>query len=243
MPAERYFIEDSFTTGKSYSLEGSELHHLARVMRTRVGESIELVNGQGQLAQAIVQDIKKEEAIVTLTEVEIATRRSQTVILAQAIPKLNRLDFILEKGTELGVDEFWLFPGAHSVKADFSSNQLERMQAMILAAMKQCGRLFLPTISLKPALQKWPALTGTAFFGDTDENAPLFSQAWEKAPHPSPIIFFVGPESGLTDKEVQELKHRGVQGVKLHPNILRTDTAPLVALSLIEHWLLQSKGE
>lgn len=238
MPAERYFIKQSFSDGQFATLTGSEFNHLAKVMRTRTGELVELVNGQGQLAHARVEEILKNEAMLAISHVMQEKPRSTKVILAQALVKPNRLDLILEKGTELGVDEVWLFPGQNSLKSDLSSNQSERLHAIMIAAMKQCGRLFLPRLVQMPPLKKWPALSGIAFFGDVSPDAPLLAQALQESPQASSILFFVGPESGFTQQEIDELKGRKVKGVKLHQNILRTETAPLVALSLIEHQLL-----
>lgn len=238
MPVERYFINESLVPQSKIVLKGTEFHHLAHVMRARKGETIELINGFGALAYATIQELLKEQAYLTIDEVISTPPRLMQVILAQALPRLNRLDFILEKGTELGVDEFWLFPSQHSVKKEISLNQLERFHALTVAAMKQCGRLFLPKIIIKPSFHTWPTLEGTAFFGDVEAQAVPFETKWKEISPVPPLIFFVGPESGFTDKEVLELRERGVQGVKLHEHILRTDTAPLMALSLIEHWLM-----
>lgn len=238
MPIERYFIHSSFSPHSHTTLSGNEFHHLAHVMRNRKGDLIELVNGQGALAKASVQEILKDKAHLLIEEVQTSDPRPMRVILAQAFPKLNRLDFILEKGTELGVDEFWLFPGQRSLKKDLSAHQIERMQALIVSAMKQSGRLYLPQLVIKNKLETWTELQGTLFFGDVEPDAPPFAVKWDQTSLLSPIIFFVGPESGLNQEEIDYLKEKNAQGVKLNQNILRTDTAPLAALSLIEQWLL-----
>src|SRR5207302_3900293 len=142
------------------------------VMRTRKGENVEVVNGKGTLAQASVAEIAKDKAVLHINSVHEQVKQPERIILAQALPKQNRLDFILEKGTELGVDEFWLFPGKLSVKKDFSENQMERLETQIIVAMKQCGRLFLPKLSFKPPLLKdWKEFPETAFFGDVEHQA------------------------------------------------------------------------
>jgi 16S rRNA (uracil1498-N3)-methyltransferase len=239
MPAERYFLDEELTSHTKKILKGTEFHHLIHVMRTRKGENIELVNGRGALAQAILQEIAKEHATLLIHQVDYTPTLSTHLILAQAFPKPDRLAFILEKGTELGVDEFWLFPGQLSAKKDFFPNQQERSRALTIAAMKQCGRLTLPSIIIKPALDKWGTLKGEAFFGDVDEKAPLFSAAWKKTSPHTFTTFLTGPESGWSQEEVSLLKAKGAQSVKLHQHILRTDTASIAALSLIQHWQLE----
>lgn len=238
MPIERYFLEESFQLNEDKILTGTEFHHLARVMRTRKGDCVEIVNGKGFLAKAIVQNIIKEQAILHIKDLEITKENKSTVILAQAFPRLNRLDFILEKGTELGVDQFWLFPGMLSQKKDFSVNQLERTRALTIAAMKQCGRLTLPSVKIMPSLDQWSSLGGTAFFGDLDKEAPLFWSALCQGEIISPVTFFVGPESGWAKEEIKILKSKNVISVQLHDHVLCTDTASLAAISLIHHWLL-----
>lgn len=240
MPAERYYLDDVLTVNKRCELKGPEFHHLAHVMRTRKGESVELVNGKGSLAQAIVQELMKEKALLHVEHVIQEPERPCRLILAQAMPKPNRLDFILEKGTELGVDQFWLFPGDESVKKEVFPQQLERARTLTIAAMKQCGRLTLPEMMIKPRLNQWSSLNEmTTFFGDLDPEAPPFETAWKGLlAQPSyPIVFVTGPEAGFSEEEVQVLREKGARGVKLHPYVLRTDTASVMALSLLSHWL------
>jgi len=240
MPSERYFIEDDLTSGTVCELKGPEFHHLAHVMRARIGEEVELVNGKGSLANAKVLKIEKERASLNIQNILQESEPRCRIILAQAIPKPNRLDFILEKGTELGVDSFWLFPGKLSAKKECYPNQLERARHLTIAAMKQCGRLTLPEIVLKPPLSAWPALEHVlSFYGDVEPGAPLFEESSHAIrTSPLPILFLTGPESGFSDDEAEALRNLSAKGVKLHNNILRTDTASLVAISLIGHWLL-----
>ena len=242
MPIERYFLDNCFKINGHHELKGSEFHHLAHVMRTRKGDTVELVNGKGALAEAAVQDVLKEKALLKIENLVQEPTRPCRLILAQAMPKSNRLDFILEKGTELGVDTFWLFPGDCSAKKEIFPNQQERARALTIAAMKQCGRLTLPDIILQPALDQWPSLVEmTVFFGDLEPEAPPFEVAWKQLSSPSyPIVFITGPEAGLSKQEGQLLRSKGATGVKLHSNILRTDTASLMALGLLSHWFLTS---
>lgn len=240
MPIERYFVENVFCVHDCQEIEGAEFHHLAHVMRTRKNDVIELVNGRGALAKASVLEITKQKAMVKIEEVAQEPLHPCRLILAQAFPKPNRLDFILEKGTELGVDSFWLFPGMLSPKKEFFPQQLERARQVTIAAMKQCGRLTLPNIVMQPSLEKLFSTESShcAFFGDLSPDALPFENVWKNLHTFSyPVVFVTGPESGFHQKEVDFLKNQGVLGVKLHPYILRTETASLMALSLLSHWL------
>jgi 16S rRNA (uracil1498-N3)-methyltransferase len=208
-------------------------------MRAQVGERVELINGRGYLATALIEQLDKKQALLLIEEITSAPPPSFEIILAQAIPRSPRLDFILEKGTELGMTQLWLFPGQHSEKKELSEHQIERAHAVILAAAKQSGRLYLPTLMLKPPLRQWQRPPFPAFFGDVNPAAPPFAQEWLKNPPKEGVIIVIGPEAGFLSEEVEQLKQLSAHPVKLHQNILRTDTAALAALSLIE--LLNAK--
>lgn len=240
MPIERYFLDQNLATGQIHALQDNEFHHLAHVMRSKKGQEIDLVNGKGSLAKAKILELKKNEAIVEVLNCHSISPKSKNLILAQAIPKPNRLDFILEKGTELGVDQFWLFPGELSQKKEIFPNQVERAQSLTIAAMKQCGRLFLPQIHIFPPLLDWSPLEEgySAFFGDIDPKAPPFQDLWDKMSSAQNFLFITGPESGFNQIETEKLRALSFSGVKLHDNTLRTDTASIAALSLMSHWLI-----
>ncbi|MBI3236928.1 MAG: RsmE family RNA methyltransferase [Chlamydiales bacterium] len=144
MPHERFFIDKPLCPQEIVLLEGDEFNHLSRVMRIQIDESVELVNGRNQLATATLLEISRHSAKLQIHHLTEDKKKKQQIILAQAIPRLNRLEYILEKGTELGASEFWLFPGIRNEKETFSQNQRLRLEHMRINAMKQCGRLDLP---------------------------------------------------------------------------------------------------
>ncbi len=212
MPADRFFLPQPLQS--PLFLEGKELHHLAHVMRARIGETLEIVNGQGELATAELVSLDKKKAELKIISHKKASPPQQKLILAQAYTR--HLDWIIEKGTELGADEFWLFPGDQSEK---KVPQLPRLETLAIQALKQCGRLFLPKIVSKPSL---PQFSGSVFYGDPHAS-PL------KGPFSTTIIFIIGPEKGFSPRELDYLAKNG-QGVSLHENILRAETAAITAL-------------
>lgn len=236
MPEKRFFLSTELQPHSQLSLIDEELQHL-KVMRCHEGDSIEVMNGKGVLAQAKIIALDKRKADLEIQSIEIENKPSYEVILAQALPRLNRLDTILEKTTELGVTKILLFPGVHSEKVTISPNQLKRIEHILIASSKQCGRLYLPEVELKPPLAKWDKPEGAIYYGDVSPSAPLFRKMFKPTPT---IIFFVGPETGLDDSEERILQKWNANGVKLHHNILRTDTAPIAALTLISHYLQPS---
>lgn len=228
MPENRFYIEVPFQENGLVELSGDEFHHL-HVMRRKPGDKIELVNGKGELAKSILQETGKRSARIEIRQVLRMEKKEKKRILVQAIVRLSALEYIVEKGTELGISEFWLFPAVHTEKKEVTDHQRKRLQLMAISALKQCGRLDLPPIHEKPPLQKWASLKGEKYYGDVRKEAPPFfsSKASEN------LYFFIGPERGFSEAEIEWMEKNQVKGVKLHENILRVDTAAITAAILI----------
>lgn len=239
MPKERFYIPQELEINQQVKLEGPECHHLATVMRATAGDSIELINGLGVLCQAKIIDIQKKHVSLVVDTLQKIGRQPELIVI-QALPKVNRLDYVIEKGTELGASAFWLFPGQRSEKKELSKNQFERLQHLAIAAMKQCGGLYLPEIKILPPLLKWTPTSFPLYFGSLDSSAPLLMNLLEKRNSLENAGFCVGPEGGLTDDEHAHLQLLGGMGVKLHPNILRTETAAIAGLVLLSHFLMKT---
>jgi 16S rRNA (uracil1498-N3)-methyltransferase len=215
------------------SVTDAELHHLI-VSRARAGRCVELINGTGKLARATIASIDKRQALLHIDTVEEHKRSCKEIILAQSIPRMNHLEWIVEKGTELGCSSFWLFPGILSEKDALSDNQHSRLKHLILAAVKQCGRLDIPEVAFKPPIEQWaPFPSGTLLYADPSEDAPFL---WDLDIHAAaPIILLIGPESGFHAREREHMVNTlQAYRVRLHPNILRTETAALAGISLIQ---------
>ncbi len=223
MPAHRFYLKNIGET-----LDGEEFHHLKVVMRARPGDLIEIVNGKGTLVQGRVTEIGKNSAFFEILKKTEEPLPSFSLILAQAFTRPALLDWIIEKGTELGATEFWLFPGEQSEKKELTPHQLERLHTLMISALKQCGRLYLPSLQIKPPLFQWQKPVGTLLFGSLAENAQPIKK------FPAPVTIVIGPEKGLTNDEQTTLETKlGALGITLHPNTLRAETAALCALSLL----------
>lgn len=232
MPKERHYIPQDLSLFQEVILEETEFHHVINVMRCNVGVQIDLINGQGVCAQAKIIKIEKKRAILLVEALYSVEKPQNRLILAQAIPKLNRLDFIIEKGTELGMSALWLFPGDHSEKRDLSETQLKRLSHLAVAALKQCGRLYLPEILVLPPLSTWKPFPFPFYFGSLAPEAPPFFRLLQEN-NSFAALFCVGPEGGLSTAEEKILCDLGAIGTKLSPHVLRTETAAIAALILM----------
>lgn len=239
MPVDRFYLNEELKEKATFFLKDEELHHLAHVLRIKEGEVTQLINGKGLLAEAKVEKIGKKGAELKILSLQKEPTPSYELILAQALPRQPRLEYILEKSVELGVTKILLFPGELSEKKTLFPSGLERAQHILISAMKQCGRLFMPELILAPPIFSWDpsSLPKASFFGDTDPTAKSFLSHLT-AEKTTSLCVIIGPEKGFHAKEVTHMKDNlQILGVHLHPNILRTDTAAICSLSLASNFI------
>ncbi len=240
MPAYRFYHPYPIEKGATYELDRTECHHLISVMRLSKGDELEVINGQGTLAQATLVNIEKNKAHIEVTETTYKPL-SQKLVLRQALFKMSNLEWLVEKATELGVFKILLFDANKSSQA-LSENKKNRLEQKAIAALKQSGRLYLPEIKLIEPIDKWDEKYTNAFFGSLDSESLSMVQLLKQSNSLNELTFCSGPEAGFSEKEVALLNKKGFQGVTLHPNILRAETAPLVFLSLAVNLPLSSRN-
>lgn len=234
MPHNRYYLNTPLCVGSTVSLEGEEGHHLLRVMRAKEKDLVELINGQGELASCTVEKIEKRQGILRINDVIHEKRPTLSIILALSYLRPSSMEWAIEKATELGATAFWLFPAARSEKKEFSAHQQERLKTITMSACKQCGRLYIPEIIYKKELTKLDLSKETTGMTPLlcEIDAPYLRS--DQSNQESSLLLFIGPEGGFSDQEKQALLQlKGIQTIRLHPNILRAETAPLAALSIL----------
>ncbi len=235
MPVERFYVPtESIEQHSSIVIEENEFHHMAHVLRARPGDNVEIVNGKGTLAQAEIIEIRRNGALLKIHSVLKHPKPTYSLILAQGLLRPQKLDWVIEKGTELGVTAFWLFPGERSERKNLQNNHLERLSHIAISALKQSGRLHLPQITLKPPLTQWNEVG--IWYGDIREKAPSIIDLLATT---TPAIFCVGPESGFSPHEIQALEKQAAKGVHLNPSVLRAETASIAAVSIISSFLIK----
>lgn len=225
MPQNRYFLPTPLKDGDHLFLRDEEHHYLRQVMRQRVGETIDLINGKGALASGKIVSIEKNETEVALLSVTQSLPPPFSLRLVLGFLKPSHFEYACEKATELGVGSFCFFPAKLSEKREISEQYLKRLQNITLSATKQCGRLFLPSIVVKERLKDCldDSLT---LFGDLESGLPL--KSLELSPNVSLVI---GPESGFSEQERALLLQHGAKGVLLHQNTLRAETAAAMGIA------------
>lgn len=227
MAIDRFYLKDPLKEQTTVFLQAEEFHHFNHVMRKKEHDVVELVNGEGMVATARVLTIGKKGASLSILKTSFYKPKLAPLTLIQALPKLSSLEWIIQKGTELGTTLFYLFPSERSEKKGLSEHQKKRLLQIAINAMKQCGRFDLPSFEYSPSLKSLslPA-KGNALFGDPHSKNSL-SQGF------IPDSIFIGPEKGFSKNECQILEETfEAKGVCFHPYTLRVETAAIAALTL-----------
>ncbi len=234
MPSQRFFIDAELNENQNLTISGKEFLHIVSVMRNKEKSSIEIVNGKEQLAKGIITKIEKTYLLLNIQEV-ILKKNLDKIIIYQALVPSNRLETIIEKGTELGITSFYLFPGDKSIKKNISKEQINRLKLITISAIKQCGRLDLPQISLLPPIKDWKKnnIPLPLFFGNVNACSPKLTTALISKDNF--ISYAIGPEGGFSQQELQTLETLNILGVNIHPYILRTETAAIAFAALAKH--------
>ncbi len=232
-----FYVEPQQVFGDRLMLTGEEAHHALHVMRKRVGEPLTAVDGCGGIYDGIVEKADKGKVWVRVlrSERNIGEPRLR-LTLAQAVPKGQAFDWVVEKGTELGVAVFQPMITERSLVEP--EGRLERWRHKALAAMKQCGRSVLPEIGPPlPFMKLLNDLPEASFIAHEAETNLL--SVGRGLINVDSVVVFIGPEGGFSDGELRAAVERGVQPVSLGVRRLRSETAALTAIIKI----LSAAGE
>lgn len=229
----------AFAVGQEVPLPQAEAHHAAHVLRRRAGDLVELFDGDGGRALARLKLVRRGEVLATVEEVRPRLARPVPILrLGVAVPKGNRLDWLLEKATELGVASLAPLALERSVSGGdaLSAAKRRRWTARCIAAAKQSGADFLPAIEDPLSLQDFlaGAIGGIGLYGDLSASAvPVAAALRDRAGQAGTYYIVVGPEGGLTDAERQALDGAGFGAVRLGRTILRVETAAVALVSAV----------
>ena len=234
----RFFTDKGNISSNFILLQGSDVSHIRKVLRLKVGDQIEVLDGEGSLYLVNLTDISinsiKGEI---LSSEQINTESRLMVHLGQSLIKGGGFDIILKKSVELGVNFISPLITERTVVKSGSDKKLSRWKKIIEESSKQCGRSSIPEISNK--------ITDLDIFCQKTKNSDLKLIFWEIEKNkglrdinpkiiPRSASVLIGPEGGFTAKEVEKARSYGFLSLGLGPRIFRAETAPLVVLSLLQ---------
>ncbi len=217
-------------------LDEKASHHLARVLRAKVGEEISVFNGkeQGEYPAKITAIDKKFVSVKLETFIPTQKESPLSIELAQGIARGEKMDFIIQKAVELGVAKITpIITERCNVRLDKEREEkrLTHWESVIISACEQCGRNTLPILM--------PAITLTDWIAKAQADLKIIlSPHTKKTSLPlsniHSIALLIGPEGGLSRNEETAAEQQGFQALQLGPRILRTETASLAAITAMQ---------
>ena len=240
---DRFFIPPLSDDATTFSIESTEeFHHLAHVLRLKPGDRAEFVNGRGLLIVGEIVSISGKRADVKALEKRSVPPAAPRVILACAVPKRAKFEDIIDKCTQLGVDEIIPMMTERTeviIREKDADSKCARFDKVAVAAVKQSKRLWAPIIrrpcAFKDVLQRISSETYLLIPWLEGDRIPL-TAALSSAGSPQEVLFLIGPEGDFTAKEVELARSRGAVPVSLGENVLRVDTAAELVVGAAVLW-------
>lgn len=235
MSTPRIYHPDALHEQLEITLFPSATNHVVRVLRMKTHQTLVVFNGDGKEYMGEIIAIEKHVARIRIQQgTQPAVESPLNIHLGQGISKGERMDYAIQKATELGVNKITpLFTQRCEVKLDSTRAQKRQAhwQQIAISACEQSGRCKIPEIALPCSLFEWfKQKLGDAFICDTEANLH-----WPDAAKISnKISLLIGPEGGLAEEEIQMALAQKFHRLSLGPRILRTETAPVVALTLLQ---------
>ena len=211
-------------------ISGDECHHIKEVMRHNINDEIFVTDGNGKIFKTQIEQIDKKEITVKIIEEINYPNKYENIIFC--IPRLKsaeRFEFALEKCVELGITRFVVFESARTIA---KGEKIERWQKILLAAMKQSLRAWMPQISFVKSFKELMKLDGSKII--FEQHSKLSFSDFLKSQYSklnTDFYFIFGPEGGLTEDECRTVKEEC--RVKLTENRLRSETAIITVASLL----------
>ena len=249
---DRFFVPPETLTAAEIELDGPLSRRLRSVLRMRRGDIVVLLDGRGYEYEAVLEDVDGASVRARVRERRPGLPEPPVdVVLYQSVIKGDRFDWVLEKGTELGVTRFVPLIVERSVVRPQSgvSARGERWQRIVTEAAEQCGRSRLPVVAPVTEFDEALAFAAGLCLLPWEEERSLGLRTVLRQEMPSlqagerPIVsLFVGPEGGFTEKEVESARSRGVRVVSLGRRILRSETAGIASVAAVLYELGELGG-
>ena len=233
MRLSRFFIDAPLSTGQ-HELPEAQAHYISRVLRMAEGDAVQMFDGSGHEFRGSLLEVGKKRVVVQIDEQFAGQIESPLHIhLGQGLSRGERMDWAIQKATELGVNEITpIFSDRCEVrlKDERADKRLQHWRQVAISACEQCGRSRVPLIHPPVLLADWIKQT------EAELKLVLHPVAEPLVSHdkPSTLAILIGPEGGLSEAEVEQAKGNGFHAARLGPRVLRTETAPVVALAVAQ---------
>jgi 16S rRNA (uracil1498-N3)-methyltransferase len=234
----RFHAPDADAAGQQLSLRGEEHHHLSRVLRLKPGDTLSLFDGKGRGFTARLLSVGRDASLVRVIEQESGSGESPLDLrLAVALSKSDKLDWVIQKGTELGVQAYHLLPARRSdlrLPADRAPQRMARWRRVALEACKQSGRFRIPEVHPPETLESFLASDLPPLRILLDPGARSAFHEGGMDPASRSLVVATGPEGGWEPDEVESFRAAGFVALRLGPRVLRCETAAMAAAALCQ---------
>jgi 16S rRNA (uracil1498-N3)-methyltransferase len=237
----RFYVPQPRVENGMLKIEGDEVKHIRKVLRLKGGDEIVVFDGLGKELEGTIVEEGLSSVVIKIQNIFSSKRDSLLeVTLAQSLLKGEKMDYLIQKATELGVKEIIPFFSSRSVPLLEESRRLKRhhrWEKIAVEASKQCGRGVVPKIE---SLQNYSDMLHTASIEDLrlvlwEREGTKLKEVLEISKEKRKIFFIIGPEGGFNQSEVDEAKGAGFIPVTLGRRILRAETASLCLLSILQY--------
>lgn len=237
----RFFINPEQTLDESITITGNDVNHIKNVLRMKIGEEIQISDGQDREYYCIIDAIEQERIIAKIVDIEGSTSELSTkVTLFQGLPKSDKMELIIQKAVELGVYEIVPVATKRSVvKLDDkkATKKIERWNMIAQSAAKQSKRSIIPKVSnvmsFSQALTYASELEMNIIPYENADGIDKSREIIKSIKGKKSLGIFIGPEGGFEEKEVEKATGIGTNIVTLGKRILRTETAGMAVMSII----------
>ena len=232
----RFFIEAELNVETTVELTETVFHHWVKVLRAQVGETATLFNGKGGEYEVELTEVAKKSASVFIKNFNADNRTPKfTTLLGQVMSKGDRMDYAIQKAVELGVSKIQLLTSERCemrLKYDRDQKKIDHWQGIAIAACEQCGMNKVPEVLAPISLPDWLASelpTTKLVLAPNKDQVDVLANATPD------IALLIGPEGGLSEAEIQLSNDAGFINWCIGNRVLRTETAPIVALSILNY--------
>jgi len=237
----RFYVPNARIEQELLKVEGSEVRHIRRVLRLKVGDKLVLFDGSAKEYEGIIVEESPSSVVMKVENISSLPKESSLEItLAQSLLKGEKMEYLIQKATELGIKKIVPFFSSRSVPLLDKSNRLRRYhrwEKIAIEACKQCGRIAVPKVE---PLQNYSEMLGMAPSEALrlilwEKKGQGLKQALKQSGGRTKIFFVVGPEGGMSDGEVREAEQAEFIPITLGKRILRSETASLCLLSILQY--------
>jgi len=237
----RFYVPAPHIENDLLKIGGNEAKHIRRVLRLKAGDEIIVFDGLGNEFEGTIVEGASSSVVIRVQNISSSKSESPLeIILAQSLLKGEKMDYLIQKATELGVKEIIPFFSSRSIPLLEKSGKQKRHQRwerISIESSKQCGRGMIPKIE---PLQDYSEVLRTASSDFLllilwEKEEVRLKEALERSKEKKRIFFIVGPEGGFSEEEIEEAKKAGFITVTLGKRVLRAETASLCLLSILQY--------